>query len=72
MMSDLARLDHNQLLCGTAFKVMARGQGMGVQELRMEVDSAGWEKCLVCLDYRTCYDLSMAKLTLYRTLQETI
>jgi len=72
MMPNLACLEHNQLLRGTAFKVMARSQGMGVQEPQMEVDMAGWEKCLACPDYRTCYDLSMAKLMLYRTLRETM
>jgi hypothetical protein len=72
MLPDLSRLEYNQPLRGLAFTVHARSQGIGVQDLQMEVDPAGWEKCLGCPDYRTCYDLSMAKLVLYRALRDTI
>jgi hypothetical protein len=72
MMPDLARLEYNEPLKGKAFVALVRSQGLGVQELRMTVDEAGWETCLVCPDYRTCYDLSMAKLVLYRALRDTV
>ena len=72
MMPDLARLEYNQRLRGQAFSVLASSQGIGVQSLQMDVDPAGWETCLACSDYRTCYDLSMAKLVLYRALRDTV
>lgn len=72
MMPDLSRLEYNAPLKGQAFVVEARSQGIGVQELRMTVNAAGWERCLACPDYRTCYDLSMAKLVLHRALRDTI
>lgn len=72
MMPDLSRLEYNQRLTGQAFNVLASSQGIGVQNLQMDVDPAGWEKCLACPDYRTCYDLSMAKLVLYRAVRDTI
>jgi hypothetical protein len=38
------------------------GHGIAVQSRKLEVKGEGWEKCVACVDYRTCYDLSLAKL----------
>ena len=40
------------------------GYGFGVQGRKLEVKGEGWEKCMACADYRTCYDLSLAKLVM--------
>jgi hypothetical protein len=36
--------------------------GIGVQNRSLQVKPEGWDECVQCPDYRTCYDLSMAKL----------
>jgi hypothetical protein len=72
MLPDLSRLEYNQPLKGKAFTVEARSKGIGVSELRVTVDKDGWEACLACPEYRSCYDLSMVKLVLYRALLDTV
>ena len=72
MMPDLSRLEYSVPLKGKAFTALATRQGaMIVSDFEVQVDPAEWERCLACPDYRTCYDLSMAKLVLYRALRDT-
>ena len=72
MLPDLSCLEYNQPIKGKAFIVEARSKGIGVSEYRITVDKDGWEACLACPEYRSCYDLSMVKLVLYRALLDTV
>jgi hypothetical protein len=59
---DFTRLEKNKALASPAFSALVVSHGIGVQSRKLEVKSEGWEKCVGCSDYRTCYDLSLAKL----------
>jgi len=59
---DFTRLKHNQPLASQAFSTLVASHGIGVQSRKVDVKPEGWEKCVACPDYRTCYDLSLAKL----------
>ncbi len=62
MFPDFTRLERNKPLSSPAFTALVEGYGIGVQRRKLEVKREGWEKCVGCADYRTCYDLSLAKL----------
>jgi len=59
----LAALEYNKPLKGHVFTVTVCSAGIGVQSRRITVDHEAWETCQRCPAYRSCYDLSMAKLT---------
>jgi hypothetical protein len=61
---DLLQLPRNKMNQGHVFGAMVQSVGVGVQDRKLSVNAAEWEKCAVCPDYRTCYDLSLAKLAL--------
>jgi hypothetical protein len=48
--------------CCHAISATVTSVGSGVQGRTVTVDPRGWDECRRCADYRTCYDLSMAKL----------
>ena len=62
MFPDFTRLRKNKPLSSPAFTALVESHGIGVQGRKLEVKQDGWEKCVACEDYRTCYDLSLAKL----------
>ena len=62
MFPDFTRLQKSVPLTSPAFSAQVENQGMAVQGWKLEVERAGWEKCVACTDYRTCYDLSLARL----------
>ena len=64
MFPDLTRAEDNVPCKGKAFVVELRSQGLGVQSCELKTDQKGWEACVACPAYRTCYDLCMAKLAL--------
>ena len=64
MFPDFTRLERNKALSSPAFTALVEGYGVGVQGRKLEVKAEGWEKCVACADYRTCYDLSLAKLAM--------
>ena len=66
---DFTKLERNKPLDGQAFTALVVSQGIGVQGRQLKVKTDAWEQCLACTEYRTCYDLSMAKLHLNRELQ---
>jgi hypothetical protein len=68
MFPDLAALQYNVVQRGQAFAAEVRSQGIGVQSAELKTDSAAWAQCIACPEYRTCYDLGMAKLLLRREL----
>ncbi len=61
MFSDFTRLKRKQPLEGRAFTALVVSSGTGAQGRSLEVKREAWEKCVACPDYRTCYDLSLAK-----------
>lgn len=62
MFPDFTRLEKNKKLESQAFATLVTSHGIGVQGRTLEVKPAGWEKCVACGHYRTCYDLGLAKL----------
>ncbi len=62
MFPDFTRLEKNKPLSSAAFTALVESLGIGDQGRKLEVKPEGWEKCVACPDYRTCYDLSQAKL----------
>lgn len=61
---DFTRLIYNQPLKSQAFSALATSHGIGVQSRKLEVKTEGWDRCIACPEYRTCYDLSLAKLVM--------
>ena len=72
MFPDFTRLKYKNRLEGQAFAAMVSSSGTGAQGRNLEVKAEGWEECLACLDYRTCYDLSLAKLHMNNILMNTM
>ena len=62
MFPDFTRLEKNRPLSSAAFTALVESRGIGDQGRKLEVKPEGWENCVACADYRTCYDLSLAKL----------
>jgi hypothetical protein len=61
---DFTALKHNHPLTSQAFSALVISHGIGVQSRKLEVNPEGWENCVRCPDYRTCYDLSLGKLVM--------
>ena len=70
MLPDFAQEHLNERNHGKAFSVLVESGGIGVQGRTLIAKPDEWEDCLQCPDYRTCYDLSMAKLQLWKALQD--
>jgi hypothetical protein len=68
MVPDFEHLNYNRHTEGKAFRVFVEKIGLGTQRRLLETKLQGWEECIACPDYRTCYDLSMAKLALHGAL----
>jgi hypothetical protein len=64
MAPDFERLRYNRPAEGKAFRVLVESVGVGTQRRELTFKPEGWAGCVECPDYRTCYDLSMAKLAL--------
>ena len=69
---DFTRLKYKQKLEGQAFTLLVVSSGTGAQGRSLEVKTEAWEKCVMCPDYRTCYDLSLAKLLMNNMLANTM
>jgi hypothetical protein len=61
---DMLDLRINRENRGKVFGAFVQSVGVGVQNRRVSLDSAAWEECTKCADYRSCYDLSLGKLAL--------
>ncbi len=68
MVPDFEHLQYNKPTEAKAFRVFVENIGLGRQRRQLELRPEDWEECVGCADYRTCYDLSMAKLALHRAL----
>lgn len=69
MLPDFEHLNFNRPTDGNAFRVFVENIGVGRQRRELETKPDVWEECIVCPEYRTCYDLSMAKLALHGALE---
>ncbi len=72
MFPDFTRLKRKERLEGQAFTALLTGSGTGAQGRSLEVKREAWEKCVACPDYRTCYDLSLARLEMNNALMNTM
>ena len=68
MFPDVLYLKTNQVLRGKVFGGLLKSAGMFIQDRNVTVDEEQWRKCVACESYRHCYDLSVAKLLLQRSL----
>jgi hypothetical protein len=64
MFPDFTQLENNKPLNSPAFSALVVSHGIGAQGRTLEVKPDGWDKCVACPDYRTCYDLSLSKLVM--------
>ncbi len=71
MFPDFTKLKYKERLEGRAFTARIASSGTGAQGRELKVKAEDWEKCLACPDYRTCYDLSLAKLNMTSLLMST-
>jgi len=69
---DLTRLKRKERLEGRAFTALVISSGTGAQGRSLEIKTEAWEKRVACPDYRTCYDLSLAKLEMNSVLTNTM
>jgi hypothetical protein len=51
---------------GKVFGLRTRSKGVDRMDFDVLVDARQWESCVECQDYRTCYDLSMARFQVAR------
>ena len=72
MLPGFTRLKRKEKLEGQAFAALVVSSGTGAQGRSLEVKREAWEKCVACTDYRTCYDLSLAKLEMNNVLMNTM
>ena len=47
------------------FEVLLESKGIGLSGRSITADPEQWKRCVACEQYRSCYDLSMAKMLLY-------
>lgn len=69
MLPDLSHEHLNQRDEGKAFSLLVESCGINVQSRTVPIKPEEWEDCLQCRDYRTCYDLGMARRQLWQSLQ---
>ncbi len=72
MFVDFTKLKYKEPLEGQAFTALIRSPGIGGQGRTLEVKAEAWEQCLACPEYRTCYDLSLAKMHMFNILMNTM
>lgn len=70
LLPDFEHLKYNKATEGKAFRVFVENIGAGRQRREQEVKPEAWDECVACLDYHSCYELSMAKLALHRALAQ--
>jgi len=72
MFPDVTRMRLKQKLEGQAFTALVASSGTGAQGRTLEVKGEAWAKCVACPDYRTCDDLSLAKLEMNDVIMNTM
>jgi hypothetical protein len=61
---DLSRIEFNKEIAGKVFHLRIGSQGMMHQFPQLKPDLTEWEDCQHCESYRSCFDLSNAKLAI--------
>ncbi|WP_417385843.1 hypothetical protein [Gimesia sp.] len=68
MFPDSLDMHKNTSNAGKVFKVETKQRLTGVlpvaPENRIEIDHAAWNACQSCAEFKSCYQLSMAKIAL--------
>ena len=72
MFPDFRRLKFKEKLQASAFVAQVMSSGTGPDGRVLETNQDAWERCVRCSDYRTCYDLSLAKLLMHDILMNTM
>jgi len=72
MFPDFTRLKRKEKQEGQAFTALVVSSGISAQGRSLEVKREAWGRCIVCPEYRTCYDLSRAKLEMNSVLMNTM
>jgi hypothetical protein len=72
MFPDFTLLKRKEALEGQAFTALVVSSVTGAQGRALEVKREAWGRCVECPDYRTCYDLSVAKLLMNHVLMNTM
>jgi len=54
---------------GKVFKVRVNCSGMARQVPQLDFDLSAWQECQSCDQYRSCFDLSNAKLAMQRAVR---
>lgn len=67
---DLDQLQLNAPLKGKVFSVLARSSGIGIQNREIQADPQAWDACRQCPEYSSCYDFSMARISLDQALRQ--
>lgn len=69
IMPDFHRLRFNRRTEGKAFSVYVEKIGVTTQTRELTFKADEWDECIECPEYRTCFDLSLAKLSLHGALE---
>ena len=69
MYPDLSVHRFNEVRRGKVFDVFVHSSGLGVHERTFTTKDEEWNRCTECSEYRHCFDLSIAKLTLEGALE---
>jgi hypothetical protein len=69
---DLSSVGLNKTLAGRVFKVRYNSFGVMPQAPTIECDMARWEECQDCELYRSCFDLSNAKLAIHQAVRRIL
>lgn len=67
---DFAEFRFNQQITGKVFQMKINTLGPGHRDRHMELDAKAWEECQSCEHYRSCFDLSNAKLSMQRAMAQ--
>ncbi len=67
---DFEHLQYNKPTEGKAIRVFVENIGAGRQRRELEVKPENWDECSACVEYHSCYDLSMGKLAVHRALAQ--
>ena len=68
---DFTRLKRGEQQEGQAFSAVIPGTGTGAQGRNLVVKAEAWLECSECPDYRSCYELSVAKMLMNEVLMST-
>lgn len=63
---DLAQFRFGKELPGKVFRLKIDTLGPGHRDRQLQVDMEQWQQCQSCELFRSCYDLSTAKLMMQR------